>query len=104
MCFAWISEQTAIISLYNIDWPVFINEMVSVYCAVRTGCSYKTDYVSSLKIHHFQFAFTWIRPAMALAHRQNITHTSDYGTTVLLQHDSVCNTVVTFNWKVQHVA
>jgi hypothetical protein len=24
MCFVWISEQTAIISLYNINWLVFI--------------------------------------------------------------------------------
>ena len=26
MCFVWISEQTAIISLYNINWLVFITE------------------------------------------------------------------------------
>ena len=25
MCFVWISEQTAIISLYNINWLVFYN-------------------------------------------------------------------------------
>ena len=37
MCFVWISEQTAIISLYNINWLVFITETESVYCAVRTG-------------------------------------------------------------------
>jgi len=36
MCFVWISEQTAIISLYNINWLVYITEMESVYCAVRT--------------------------------------------------------------------
>ena len=38
ICFVWISEQTAIISLYNINWLVFITETESVYCAVRTGC------------------------------------------------------------------
>ena len=38
MCFVWISEQTAIISLYNINWLVFITETKCVYCAVRTGC------------------------------------------------------------------
>ena len=38
MCFVWISEQTAIISLYNINWLVFITETECVYCAVRTGC------------------------------------------------------------------
>ena len=37
MCFVWISEQTAIISLYSINWLVFITETDSVYCAVRTG-------------------------------------------------------------------
>ena len=37
MCFVWISEQTAIISLYNTNWLVFITETECVYCAVRTG-------------------------------------------------------------------
>jgi len=34
MCFVWISEQTAIISLYSIDCFVFITETECVYCAV----------------------------------------------------------------------
>ena len=37
MCFVWISEQTAIISLYSINWLVFVTETQFVYCAVRTG-------------------------------------------------------------------
>ena len=37
MCFVWIWEQTAIISLYSIDWLVFVTETECVYCAVRTG-------------------------------------------------------------------
>jgi len=32
MCFVRISEQTAIISLYSINWLVFITEEESVYC------------------------------------------------------------------------
>jgi hypothetical protein len=48
-CFAWNSEQTAIISLYSINLSVFITEAESVYCAVRTGSSNQTDTVSSLK-------------------------------------------------------
>ena len=40
MCFVWIWEQTAIISLYSINWLVFITETECVYCAVRTGCLY----------------------------------------------------------------
>ena len=37
----WISEQTAIISLYSINWLVFITETEGVYCAVRTDSSSK---------------------------------------------------------------
>jgi len=37
MCFVRISEQTTIISLYSINWLVFITETECVYCAVRTG-------------------------------------------------------------------
>jgi len=37
MCFVWIWEQTAIISLYSINWLVFIT--ASVYRAVRTEWS-----------------------------------------------------------------
>ena len=37
MCFVWISEQTAIISLYSINWLVFITQTECVCCAVRTG-------------------------------------------------------------------
>ena len=37
MCFVWISEQTAIISQYSINWLTFITETECVHCAVRTG-------------------------------------------------------------------
>ena len=36
MCFVRIWEQTAIISLYSINWLVCITETECVYCAVRT--------------------------------------------------------------------
>ena len=36
-CFAWISEQTPIISPYSSNWLVFISERKCVYCAVRTA-------------------------------------------------------------------
>ena len=36
MCSVWISEQTAIISLYSINWLLCITEKECVYCAVRT--------------------------------------------------------------------
>jgi hypothetical protein len=41
-CFVWIWEQTAIISLYSINWLVFITETECVYCAVRTGYLYNS--------------------------------------------------------------
>ena len=46
MSFVWISEQTAIISLYNINWLVCITETECVYCAVRTECLYVIQVVS----------------------------------------------------------
>ena len=48
MCFVWISEQTAIISLYSINWLVCITERKCVYCAVRTGCSNIIQVIRSL--------------------------------------------------------
>jgi hypothetical protein len=44
MWFVWIWGQTAIISLYSINWLVFfITEAQSVYCAVRAGSLNQTD-------------------------------------------------------------
>jgi hypothetical protein len=42
-CFVRIWEQTSIISLYRINWLVFITETECVYCAVRTGTLYTTS-------------------------------------------------------------
>ena len=50
MCFVWISEQTAIISLYNINLLVCITETECVYCAVRIGSLNITQASSCLKI------------------------------------------------------
>jgi len=38
MCFVWIWEQTAIISVCSFNWMGFIPEPECVYCAVRTEC------------------------------------------------------------------
>jgi hypothetical protein len=54
MCFVWISEQTAIISLYGINLLVFITETESVYSAVRTESLYKTD---TLRLERINLAF-----------------------------------------------
>jgi hypothetical protein len=37
MCLVWISEKRAIISLYSVNWLVFITDTKCVYCAVRAG-------------------------------------------------------------------
>jgi len=50
MCFAWISDQAAIISLYSFNWLLFITEAESVYWAVRIGSLNQTATVSSLTI------------------------------------------------------
>ena len=38
VCFVWIWEKTAIISLYNINWLVCITETECFFYAVRTQC------------------------------------------------------------------
>ena len=45
----WISEQTSIISLYSINWLVFITETECVYCAVRTDLQVWCKLFSSLQ-------------------------------------------------------
>jgi len=49
MCFIWISEQTAIISLYSINRLAFITEAERVYCAVRTGYLNQSFVLEGLK-------------------------------------------------------
>ena len=49
MFFVFIWEQTATCATYSINWLVFITEMKSVYCAVRTGALNKAVCVSSVK-------------------------------------------------------
>ena len=62
LCFVWISEQTAIISLYSIKWLVFITERESVYCAVRTG--YLNIILRSA--HTVFICFVWISEQTAI--------------------------------------
>jgi len=49
MCCVFISEQTATCATYSINRLVFIIEVKSVYCAVRTGSLNKAFCASSLK-------------------------------------------------------
>jgi hypothetical protein len=43
MFFVWLSEHTVTFAFYIISRLVFITEVDSVYCAVRTEPLYKTD-------------------------------------------------------------
>ena len=75
MCFVWISEQTAFISLYNFNWMIFITETDCVYCAVRTWS------LNVIQTHHYMFELYRRRPVLLyLFHyfshedvRQNLT-------------------------------
>jgi len=62
MCFVWISEQTAIISLYVLNWQFFITETKCVYCAVRTG------YLNVIQV----MCFVWIWEQTAIISLYNI--------------------------------
>ena len=89
MCFVFIWEQTATCTTYSINWLVFITEMKSVYCAVRTGHLNKAVCASSLmykclvncmpvKRNNFCCHYIWFFPSpnliiMILAFRWNTT-------------------------------
>jgi hypothetical protein len=55
-CFVCISEQTAIISLYNFNWLVFITETESVYCAVRAETSLISLILTSIVLNKLRHA------------------------------------------------
>ena len=50
ICFVSISEQTAIISLYNINLLVFVTQTECVYCAVRNEPLYKYTLIPVLEV------------------------------------------------------
>ena len=71
MCFVWISEQTAIISLYSINWLVFITETECVYWAVQTEAIHYIPpgltFTNSTFCPHTVFmCFVWISEQTAI--------------------------------------
>ena len=75
MCSVWIWEQTAIISLYSINWLVFITETDCVYCAVRTGSLYTASLTfsnSTFCPHSAFMCFVWVWEQTALFSVNNI--------------------------------
>jgi len=69
MCFMWISEQTAIISLYSINWLVCVTETECVYCGVRTGSLYTTLRSAHTAVF---MCFVWISEQTAIISLYNI--------------------------------
>jgi len=68
MCFVWISEQTAVISLYNINWLVCIIVSESVYCAVRNG--HLTVPAGNLGIERVKYEGYWTRISLYCHRRE----------------------------------
>jgi len=66
MCFAWISEQTAIISLYSINLSVFITE---AECLLRgTDWTFNSD-IYSFVLTRLNFSAVW--PSRKPSHAAN---------------------------------
>jgi hypothetical protein len=72
MSFVWIWEQTAIISLYSINWLVFITETECVYCAVGPWLSKARVLLQVslvvIKSHWGSFAFKYFRALLLSFH------------------------------------
>ena len=69
MCSVWIWEQTAIISLYSVNWLVCVTETECVYCAVRTGSLYTTSLTfsnSKFCPHSVFMCSVWISEQIAI--------------------------------------
>jgi hypothetical protein len=67
----WISEQTAIIFLCNINWLVFITQTECVYCAVRAEFLNKTSHFA-LK----ELTSGFSGSVLKLKHLKSTNHTS----------------------------
>jgi hypothetical protein len=101
MCFVWISEQTAIISLCNINWLVCIIETECVYCALRA------EYLSIIQVG--------IRPKKVKRHSsQRYGVTSPFVCVIRRNKNVLCRytpfdnksrAATCFGWQIsQHVA
>ena len=64
MCFVWISEQTAIISLYSIDWLVFITE---------TECLLRGTFYILCSAHTVFMCSVWISDQTAIISQHWLT-------------------------------
>ena len=60
MCFVWIWEQTAIISLYNINWVVCITETESFYCDMQYRLLNLVKWISSFRVINVDGKYFWV--------------------------------------------
>ena len=73
MCFVWISEQTAIISLYSNNWLVFCNRDLTLCSPVVTICTTSLTFNNSAFYPHSAFVcFVWISEQTAIIYLYNI--------------------------------
>ena len=97
MCFVWISEQTAIISLYNINWLVCTTETQCVYCAVRTepvGPKYNSRYFYSWRVWWNKLFYLYagaVTRAILMPAVSNMQHSI---TTKLAQRSHLCSSTL----------
>ena len=77
MCFVWIWEQTAIISLYSINWLVCITDTECVYCAVRTG-SLSVGLNTELSVRRPGFCRRSVRVCLWCSKRHRYNFLSQY--------------------------
>ena len=83
MCSVFVWEQTATCATYSINWLVFITEVKSVYCPVRTGslnkavcASYLKRWTSALStVPWFRQLFAGFSPRFFLQSRADLCET-----------------------------
>ena len=92
MSFVWIWVQTAINSLYSINWLVSITETESVYCAVRS-----TFYV--LPIVYLCFVWIWVQTAIISLYSINwlVSITETECVYCAVRNESLHTTLVNFS-------
>ena len=104
MCFVWISEQTAMISVYSIKLSVFKTKAESVYFAVRNGSLNQADTFSYLKGWSKYKSETWqgkMRKCIAKTeHENDFGDLWLYGNVLVLEVTWRIETSVVLLWEI----
>jgi hypothetical protein len=69
VCSVWISEQIANFALEDLKKLVFITEVESVYCAVRTDYLYNTDMFRPSKVN-ITYEHLILRHSLVIVHNR----------------------------------